>query len=71
MEKMTGSSPVMMRGRNKYSGFRSFNQIPEAEFSKGGQFDCEVIGIKADGAACDMKLKTFFQRQRGAEISIY
>ena len=46
-------------------------QIPQTEFSKRGQFDGKVIGIKTDGAACDMKLNTFLERQRGTEISVY
>jgi hypothetical protein len=70
MEKMTGSSPVMMRGRNKYSGFRFSNQIPQTEFSKGRQLDGKVIGINTDGSACNMDFEAFRKRQRGTKISV-
>ncbi len=50
---------------------RLANQIPHTEFSKRRQFDCKIIGIKADGAAGNVELKAFGQRQRGTEISVY
>jgi hypothetical protein len=58
-------------GMTVLEGYLLSNQIPQTQFPERGQFDCKVIGIKTDGAASDMKLKAFFKRQRGTEISIY